>query len=283
MIKKFEQFVRSLNEDDKPNPVYIVNNTNITPGSSDLAMVRKFVTEMTKMSLPQGEKNIGRIIEFCVDNYHEFKDKESQDLAAEVNEIKAMIKDFFANTEIEMEMLKSDWFGGFGDKTKTDVTVDAVFGKNNGMLRLFFDTFSKTKKNTTRNSEGLDNSVYGDIKTMVQRLKEDWDPVGWDAWTWIGGDSDAVEAFKRTLEERYGAYADAKIAYLNGQYEPPTGDKPGEKTIATPTSPVNQGSVKSDTTSSSTTQQATTTTKKTSTPTQKTKPAGTSGKPLSFR
>jgi hypothetical protein len=277
MIKKFEQFVSSLNESDDINHQYIVNHTNITSGSKDLTTVRNFVTEMTKMSAPQGENNIGRFIEFCVDNYHGFKGKESQDLAAEVDKIKEMIKSFFANTEIEMEMLKSAWFGGFKKKTDTDVTVDAVFGKD-GMLRKFFETFWKTKQTTKRNSQGLDNSVYDDIKSMVQRLKEDWDPVGWDAYTWIGGDSNAVEAFQNTLEERYGAYADAKIAYLNGQYEPPTGNKPGEKT----TGPVNRGSVKSDTTGSSTTQQATTTMKKSTAPTKRKRGPGTTGIPISL-
>jgi hypothetical protein len=279
MIKKFEQFVIALNEE--LNAKYVVTNKDLLRGSDDMKLARAFIKEMTRKEAPSGMYNIGKLIDFCVDNYYGFNDSEAKELSSSIDEIKNMIKNFFSSTEIEMDTYREL---GYEDDEKGTMEVDAVFrnvrrtsdsSNARGMLQKFFETFWYIKTHTTKDSTGLDKKANDLISSIIQEIKTVWDPEGIDGWWIIGGDSDAIENTKKYFKDVYGGYAEAKTLYLNGQ-KPADNAAQGKTPAATSTSTTQQNSTSAQQTTA-------TTAKKTSTPTQKAKPAGTSGKQLSFR
>lgn len=230
MIKSFNAFDRLLeNKKLFEGNEFLVHNIDLTSGSPDLVQARKFVKEMTGME-PPSTRNLGKLIDFCVDNYKGFNnDIDKGPLKPQVDTIKNRIKDFFKSTEIEDDLR---WITADDAESAVDAAFRNVrFRDSNsnakGLLQRFFDTFEYVSKNTNRDTEGLDVTAIKMIKWIVQEIKEVWDPSGWDAYAWgLGGDSDAILAFNKDFTNMYGDYVEALAKYAKEKDSAQQGTQP---------------------------------------------------------
>jgi hypothetical protein len=237
MIKKFEQFVVSLNEShesdkysqytlddgsaDKRGNEYLVQNSSLVVGTNDDKMVRSYIRQQTGMNPPEDMTNLGELVVFCIRHYKPFVEEEKF-VPTEIKNLKLFIKSFFANTEIEQDYSKAFTHGV--DAVDNAWIVSATF-KNfanisgvKGILDLYLELFKYLKDRIQTNKEALDGEARRRISEIIQQVKTVWDPKGWDAFDWMffTGDSDAIIELNKNLLDVFGKYVRAKAKYLEG-------------------------------------------------------------------